>query len=248
MLKITNSVAIPLKDFIGKGSCQERIKHAQKLNELFYNKLEAKMVEGTIPVEEYKKTLQEVLPENIKFYLKTYIKRLLCIDNAYVSMIINNYDEAEKFEIQIPSRKNLFEKRVINKKDSHLFMHEMFHLFVEMANPKFIARCNFNDTEYNFYQNWIYTRNSSKFKLKDRQKWEKALKEYLSYKNLEKQIDFLQNCRYRLLEEKLVYYEGKKFGGNNCMSQDFHFDKKIKIIKKLLYKAIQKARKKNKKA
>jgi hypothetical protein len=81
------------------------------------------------------------LPTNIKFYLKTYIKKPSCIDDAYVSMIINNYNEAEKFEIQIPSRKNLSEKRVVNKKDSSLFMHEMFHLFVEISKKSRIFLC-----------------------------------------------------------------------------------------------------------
>jgi hypothetical protein len=159
MLKVKNSVRIPLKDFIGKGSLNERIEHAQNMNAQFYQAIQGKMLYGVLPVDEYKKTLKEVLPENIKINFKTYVKKFLGHDDAYVSMITNNYNEAEKFEIQIPCRKNTNGEKEIDKKDNKLSMHETFHMFVEMANPKFIARCNFNDTEYKFYQDWIYTRN-----------------------------------------------------------------------------------------
>ncbi len=248
MLKVKNSVRIPLKDFIGKGSYQERIEHAKKLNARFYQAIQAKMLDGVLPVDEYKNTLKEVLPEGIKINFKTYIKRFLGHDDAYVSMIINNYDEVEKFEIQIPSRKNANGERMIEKRDDKLSMHETFHMFFEMANPKHVVRCDFNDTEYSFYQDWIYNRDYSKFNLKKRMKWKRGLKEFLAPRKIEKQIDFLQNCRYRLLEEKLAYLEGEKYGKDNCMSEAFHFDEKLKIVEKLLYKAIKDARKENKKA
>ena len=75
MLKVKNSVRIPLKDFISKGSYQERIEHAKKLNAQFYEAIQSKMFEGMLSVDEFKKTLQENLPENIKFNFKTYIKK-----------------------------------------------------------------------------------------------------------------------------------------------------------------------------
>ena len=52
MLKVKNSVRIPLKDFMGKGSYQERIEHAQKLNAQFYQAIQAKMLDGVLPVDE----------------------------------------------------------------------------------------------------------------------------------------------------------------------------------------------------
>lgn len=246
MLKVKNSVRIPLKDFVGKGSYQERIEYAKNLNNQLYQALQAKRFEGVLSVDEYKNTLKKVLPENIKFNFKTYVKKFLGHDDAYVSMIINNYDEAEKFEIQIPSRKNVSGERIIDKRDDKLSMHETFHLFFEMANPKHIVRCDFNDTEYKFYQNWIYNRDYSKFNLKKKIEWKRGLNEFLANKKKEKQIDFLQNSRYRLIEEKLAYKEGEKYGKDNCMSEAFHFDEKIKIIEKMLYKTIKKARKENK--
>ena len=245
MLKVQNSVKIPLKFFINKGSQKERIEYAQKLNEHFYQAIQAKMVCNALSVDEYKRTLKEVLPENIKFNFKTYVKKFLGHDDAYVLTITNKYNEAEKFEIQIPCRKNASGERTIDKKDNKLSMHETFHMFVEMSNPKFIARCDFNDTEYRFYESWIYNRNYSKFNLKKNLEWNKKLKEFLAHKKTEKQIDFLQNCRYRLLEEKLAYKEGEKYGKDSCMLEAFHFDKKTKIIKKILYKTIKKARKEN---
>lgn len=248
MLKVKNSVRLPLKDFIGKGSYQERIEHAKKLNAQFYEAIQSKMFEGMISVDEFKRTLQENLPENIKFNFKTYIKKFLGHDNAYVSILTNNYDEVDRYEIQIPSRKYFEGQKVVENRDNNFSFHETFHMFFEMANPKHIARCNFNETEYKFYQGWIYTNMHSQFNLKDRMKWKNRVKEFLAQRSLEKQIDFLQNCRYRLLEEKLAYQEGEKYGNSDYMSKFFFFDEKLKIVEKLLYKAIKKARKENKKA
>ena len=61
MLKVKNSVRLPLKDFVGKGSYQERIEHARKLNAQLYEAIQAKMHNGVLSVDEYKKTLQECL-------------------------------------------------------------------------------------------------------------------------------------------------------------------------------------------
>ena len=51
------------------------------------------------------------------------------------------------------------------------------------------------------------------------------------------------NCRYRLLEEKLAWDESKKYATKNINSKHFFFEEKIKIIEKMLYKLINEARK-----
>ena len=248
MVKVNNSVKIPLKEFLGKGSYEKRIEHAKEINAQFYQVVESKMLNGMLPVNEYKKTLQEFLPSNIKVKFKTYVKKFLGQDDAYVTTLMNDNDELDKFEIQIPCREYINKQRVIEKKDNNVSMHEMLHLFFAISNPKHTVRSCFNSTEYKFYEANIYTNMHSQFKLKDRLKWKKNLMQFLAKKSYKTQIDFLQNSRYRLLEEKLAYLEGEKYGNPDYMSKFFYFDEKIKIIEKMLYKTIKKARKENKKS
>ena len=105
MLKINPSARLPLKTFVDKGSYQQRIEYAKKLNEKFSTILQERMINGQIEPYEYKKILEEILPENIRIIFKTYIRKFLGQDNAYVAVSTNNYDEADKIEIQIPCRK-----------------------------------------------------------------------------------------------------------------------------------------------
>ena len=248
MLKINPSARLPLKTFVDKGSYQQRIEYAKKLNEKFSTILQERMLKGQIEPYEYKKILEDILPENIRIIFKTYIRKFLGQDNAYVSVSTNTYDEADKMEIQIPCRKLPDGSKVVDNIDSSIFMHENFHLFALLANPKHVARVTLSEKEGRFYENYIYTNMHSKFGIKERYKWKKGFKDFLGRKNLESQINFLQNCRYRLLEEKLAYAEGDKYGNPNSMNKFFYFEEKIKIIEKLLYKTLKKARKENKKA
>ena len=247
MLKLKNSVRIPLKDFMGKGSYQERIEHAQKLNARFYTLLQSKAQDDIVLKTDFANLLKKVLPPNIDILLSTYVKRFLSSEDAYVLPLTDEKDEAvERMALRIPTRKLSDNTRVFDKRDANVIMHETFHLFASLANPKHVARITFTEKENKFYNGYIYTNMHSKFKFKERFEWKKGLEDFLSRRSFDRQIKFLQNCRYRLLEEKLAYQEGEKYGNPDYMSKFFFFDEKIKIIEKFLYKAIKKARKENK--
>ena len=249
MLKVKNSARLPLKDFIGKGSYQERIEHAKKLNAQFYTLLQSKAQDGLVLKSDFANLLKKVLPPNIDILLSTYVKKFLGNEGAYVLPLTDEHDEVvERMALRIPTRKLFDNTRVFDKRDANVIMHETFHLFASLANPKLVARITFTQKEVKFYNGYIYTNMHSKFGIRDRFNWKKGIKEFLGRKNLETQINFLQNCRYRLLEEKLAYAEGDKYGNPNSMNKFFYFEEKIKIIEKMLYKTLKKVRKENKKA
>lgn len=247
MVKINPSAHIPLKNFVDKGSYQQRIEHAKKLNEKFFNTLQERIKEGKISPFDYEKTLKETIPENIKIIFRTYIQKFLAHDGAYVAALVNDEEEVDVLEIQIPCRELQNGKTVIDKSDSDTFMHENFHLFAKIANPKHSARSNIGKKSNKFYYNHIYTCMHDKFGLKEQFKWRKKLKNFLNGNDLDYRINILQNFRYRLLEEKLAYAEGEKYDKPNSVYKFFYFEEKLDIIKKLLYKTIKKARKENKK-
>ena len=249
MLKVKNSARLPLKDFIGKGSYQERIEQAKKLNAQFYTSLQSKAQDGVVLKSDFANLLEKVLPSNIDILLSTYVKKFLGNEDAYVLPLTDEQDEVvERMALRIPTRKLSDNTRVFDKRDAHVIMHETFHLFASLANPKHVARITFTEKENKFYNGYIYTNMHSKFKFKERFKWKKGLEDFLSSRSFDRQINFLQNCRYRLLEEKLAYQEGEKYGNSDYMSKFFFFDEKKKIVEKLLYKTIKRARKENKKA
>lgn len=243
MLKIKPSAKLPIETFLNKGSYIQRLEYAQELNSKLYNMLQKQAVNGTIHRTDFLANIKKLLPENIKIIFATYTKTLLGNDDAYVTPLTNSLDIVEGMIIRIPSRKKENYSRVIDNRDLSITMHETFHLFASLANPKHTTRIHFNNNENKFYNRYIYSKTYSKFNLKEKLRWKQKLTDFLKDKKVENKINFLQNCRYRLIEENLAYKEGEKYGNKNYMSKYFYFEEKIKIIEKQLYKTIQEARK-----
>ena len=148
----------------------------------------------------------------------------------------------------VPSRKNLSGKEYLCSKDNYMIMHETFHLFSGISNPKHNARPFFDEEEQKFYRGRIYNNfETKKFGIKEKSKFKKRLQEFLSKRDSEKQINFLQRCRYNLTEEILAFKESEKYGNkSNNMADWLFFEEKLRIIKKTLYKTIMRVRKNTK--
>ena len=246
MLKVLPSAKFPLKDFTGKGSYKERLEYAKILNAQFNELVQQNRKDGQITRFEYTKLLKNFIP-NIKIKVGSDLRGFLVKGNAYLTPWCNNYDEVMGMDLHIPHRKNSYGLKVFDKKDDYISTHETFHLFASLANPKHTARIDMSTTDYNFYNAYIYTNLHKNFKYKERREWEKGLKRYLDLKSSESAINFLQDCRYRLIEENLAYKEGEKFSEKEFKTnKNYFFEEKVKIIEKLLYKTIKKARKENK--
>lgn len=243
MLKVHSTAKLPLETLINKGSYKQRLAYAQELNAKLYNMTQAQVVDGTIHRVDFLDNIKKLLPQNIKIIFSTYTKKLLGNDYAYVTPLTNYLDDVEGMIVRIPCREKEGYSKVIDNRDLAITMHETFHLFASLANPKHTTRIHFNNNENKFYNRYIYSKTYSKFNLKEKLRWKQKLTDFLKDKKVENKINFLQNCRYRLIEENLAYKEGEKYGNKNYMSKYFYFEEKIKIIERELYKTIQKARK-----
>ena len=74
-----------------------------------------------------------------------------------------------------------------------------------------------------------------KFGIKEKSKFKKRLQEFLANRDSEKQINFLQRCRYNLTEEILAFKESEKYSNkSNNMTDWLFFEEKLRIIKKTL--------------
>ena len=253
MIKVTPKTRLPLRTFINKGTYQQRLEYAQKLNAKFYEKIKNKIADNSISPKDYYTTLKELIPK-INFMVEEYNKKGI-FDGTKAQMIvqIDKYDCANKFFLQIPYTLHRYEdsapQKRIDLSKLYLAMHENFHLFAAICNPKHTARQDFNSQlEADIYKYTMYSDLPSKFEFKEKREWKKNLEKNIQPMAISEKINFLQNCRYRLLEEKLAWNESKKYSTTKKINVEyFHFEEKIKIIEKLLYKLIKEARKEIKK-
>lgn len=244
MLKVNPNIKFPIERFRGKGSYQQRLEYAQKLNEQFYNIVKSNMHKRSISVTAYKKLLKDFLPKDIKVDVLTYKASLLSSKCPSLRVLTNGINEANGLTLILPCKKIPKGIEYLCDEDSNIITHETFHLFSSLSNPKHIARITFNrkEEEY-FYQANMYTNIHSKFGFKEKRQWKKMLFNFIKDRDSRLNIDFLQNSRYLLLEEKLAYQEGDKFSKTRSTSTDyFYFDEKIKIIEKILYRIINLSR------
>lgn len=251
MLKISSTARIPLKTFNNSGSVQQRIEYAKNLNAKFYEKLKTKIKYESISVKDYAKVLEEVLPENILAELHIKEKSLF---NEYAGRLLIDGDEKNgvtNYILVLPYKKFIPKKNETEEDakrilldDMCIAMHENFHLFSSICNPKFVTRQLFYSQKENYiYKNYMYTNLHNNFNFINKLRWKNGLKGFLKTLSTEDRINFLQNCRYRLTEENIAYQEGAKYGENKFNTKYFYFEEKIKIIEKQLYKTIQEARK-----
>lgn len=252
MIKVTPRTKLPLKTFINNGTYQKRIKYAQDLNAKFFEKIKNKIVDNSVSPKDYYTTLKELIP-SISFIIEEYeSKGLFDGTKAQTVIEIDEYDRATKYILQLPYTLHKYEntpQKRIDLDKFYLAMHENFHLFASICNPKHVIKQDFNSKlEAVIYKYTMYSDLHSKFGRSEKKSWKDTLENNIEPLSISEQINFLQNCRYRLLEEHLAWNESKKYATTKVInSNHFHFEEKIKIIEKLLYKLIKKARKENKK-
>ena len=243
MIKVTPKTHLPLKTFMNKGSYEQRLKYAQELNAKFYERIKTKIVDNSVFPKDYYTTLKELIP-GIKFSVKSYEKEgLFDSTKAQTIVEVDKYDRATSYTLEIPYTKfDIGEKISIDK--FYLAMHENFHLFASICNPKHVTRQDFNSKlEAIIYKFQMYNDLENLFGRHEKKSWKKNLEINMQPLSISEKINFLQNCRYRLLEEKLAWDESKKYATKNINSKHFFFEEKIKIIEKMLYKLINEARK-----
>lgn len=253
-MKISNSARISREFYKTTASPLDRLNYAKELNKQFFEKLVPEFKTDKIDADIYIKNLHEVSPPNIILQVEKNA------DKKQVGAVSlgTNKKSIAGYIMELPIDKN----NQISIYDMDTCMHEPFHYFVEMNNPKHIARfVSYNkhgkkDEFEKFYWENLYSKRD-KFDIKE---LKKNLDEFLNNLGSKQKLDFLQNSRYRLSEEKYAYEQGNiyldkiqdihsdiiphKIDGHHY--EEYHFEEKIKLLNDTLRDTINTIRENNK--
>lgn len=252
MIRILKTAKFPLE--VCGGSPEKRLELAKKLNNELFNRLSEKYSTKELPLDIFEKTVIESTPANIN----VNVDRL---KNAYLNGGLTDLsfnpkiNAIEGFNIYLPLNKPENTVRLYSTDTS---IHEAFHYFSHLANPKHSAReakmyeLGLDALTEEFYKKNLYTRkefNSDELK--------KSLDNFLKDFSKREQIEFLQNSRYRMTEEYHAYDEGFKYLDKiqdehpdlisekiyGREKEEYNFPEKIKIITDKLREVITAYRK-----
>ena len=241
MMRINSIETTPLKIFKNKGTYKKRLESAKQLNLLFFDLLKKTIKKDSVSIIDYKNALSSVLPPNIKIHVKNLSKNKrmegvqACVYQIYHD---NKLDGAL---ICLPYQNDYGNNNKTARVSSlinNLIAHENFHVFASLLNPKHVMRNKYvSDKDFCVYEKCLYgtKSNISVNNIKNFMK-------YLNKKDTIDKINFLQFCRYRLIEEDLAYKEQDKYGFKNYTIPNFYFKEKIFVLEKLLNFYIAKAR------
>lgn len=238
-----NTAKFPLK-FV-KGSYEQRINLAKALNEKFYLRITKEFKTKDVKPDVFERHLKQVTGNKITLKIFDSTDEPF-VGNTFLGVNPKNQNEADRFNIYLPLNKY---DKTLSLNDTNLFMHEFFHFFFSIVNPKharrMIVKCekNLSEKSDSFYNEYLYHKNVDLESLKN-----KVLPAFLKELTDDEKINFIQSSRYRLTEELHAYQEGTKYYDKiqddhlNLIQEKFtcdggesyNFQDKIEILKSLL--------------
>ena len=249
MLKVLPTAKLPLK--LCKGTYAERIALAKRLNENFFNKLSEKYITKEIPFDVFEKTLKECTPEKINVNVLNYNKQ-----GGYTCFGLNDTKNGiDKYVIYLKKDSYTGGIRLL---ETNYSLHETSHYFIHLTNPKHSARAvkmhetGLIEKTEPFYNENLYTK-----KELNEEELKQKLNDFLKQFTPEEKINFLQNSRYRMLEEYNAFDDGYKYLDEIqerhpdliCEKiyarekEVYNFPEKIKIVADKLKEVLQNCRK-----
>ena len=252
MIKLAFTTKLPLN--ICKGSYENRFRHAEHLNSELFNKINLNLKEKDLSTDIFEKHIAQITENKINFNIidstgqKFKGKTILALNPK-------NPTQTDRYLVALPL--NQFDKK-LSIYDTEIFMHEFFHFFCALTNPKHSQRIikmfekNLLPKTEPFYIKYLY--NKGEFNKKDLA--ENVLPNFLSTIPIPDRIDFLQNSRYRLKEELHAYQAGHNYSDkiqdehldlisekiNSENGDSYHFQEKINILNNALKKVLNRAR------
>lgn len=250
---------------ISKGSVKDREKLVSNLNEQFFNAFVSASERKDRPfkLKNLKKIYNKLLPEKKQVEVKS-LKNYNCnFELDGVSSYLHD-DTGKVFGItlEVP-----VDKQGNQKASIVTLMHENTHVLEALTQPKHIAisqklvatdKCTL--ARENWYHGELYKEEKipyyNKIKISERmKKVEHATKKFLKRKNFQDKVDYLNDARYELEEERKAYREQLKYArklkemGKQVEEDDlkdcdkiYLFKEKIIVLKKILREVLQKER------
>ena len=245
MIKTIPNKSQIVRNIVGpKGPVTSGLVKAQELNAEFYQLVNKTMEKGYMNLGELRVILlRHFIPKKLKLNVQPV--------NILTSGSLGYFHRfKDKLYLGVKANKDgamNSNKYKIKEFDIQFMMHETFHLFVSLLNPKINARKNSIDKPIGkFFEKNIYSRVSKFDKLFNWQKrFENRLNKFLATMPEEKQVNALQFFRYQIINEALAFNESVKYGSKINANKKYAFEEKYKIIEKILIEKMEKIRKSN---
>ena len=232
----TSKSQFPLR--IARGTPQERIQKAVSYTDRFFENIIDCFQNGDVSPKKFESVLKKTAGSKVGIEIDQSSNR--------GGITYRNYTEnGEQIGYAILLPYNTFSQK-ISKMTTKTFMHEVFHFFDHLLNPKYNKRIhNLTNSGYNtydigaFYNKNIYTKENLT---------SKTLNDFLEGRPAQEQIDCLQYFRHGLKLEQNAYTKTAKY---QQMMENYYKDsinyhetpyrygeynlpKKIKLIEKKL--------------
>lgn len=271
MKNIVNST-VKFSYNISKGSIKNRQKLISKYNKQIFSRLEQNLKDNYISVADAQKAIDEVLPEKKVIQIRPISSKNKKEEVGYSDYLYGKNWNIEGQTIDIPIKNNK-----ISIKNLSIFMHELTHVIDTLLNPKTTARVNGMYLRHTYTENlsniidkklynyenieetipFISNKRYKKTKKEILQTRENELLKFLKGYSVKDKIDYIQEMRNTLIEERTAYAEEKKYAWILTKKHKIHlpkfneidnlkgyfFDEKIKILKKIGFEIIDKERK-----
>ena len=264
MKNIVNST-VKFSYNISKGSIKNRQKLISKYNKQIFSRLEQNLKDNYISVADAQKAIDEVLPEKKVIQIRPISSK-------------NKKEDVGNSDFLYGKNWNIVGQTIdIPIKNLSIFMHELTHVINTLLNPKTTARVNgmylrrtytenlsnIIDKKLYNYENieetipFISNKRYKKAKKEILQTRENELLKFLKGYSVKDKIDYIQEMRNTLIEERTAYTEEEKYAWILTKKHKIHlpkfneidnlkgyfFDEKIKILKKIGFEIIDKERK-----
>lgn len=256
------SPAVKLSYDVVKGSPKDRHELVTRYTDKVFDDFMGKMDDYSVSFATLRKSIDKTLPEKKKYEIHSFIpndEAVACADYNY------DGDDIIGQKLFVPAKnKRLPLDQVIP------FMHELTHIFDRLTNPKITARVvsgmahniyenkEFNkllsEKLYNYEDVSAFTSQSKRNAIIGARK--RQVKKFLKDKPVEKQIEYIQDLKNSLTTEKNAFDAEHRYAlklqerdlpapndSLNNSREEFMFDDKIKMLKKLGIEIIQKERK-----
>ncbi len=256
------SPAVKLSYDVVKGSPKDRHELVTRYTDKVFDDFMGKMDDYSVSFATLRKSIDKTLPEKKKYEIHSFIpndEAVACADYKY------DGDDIIGQKLFVPAKnKRLPLDQVIP------FMHELTHIFDRLTNPKITARVvsgmahniyenkEFNkllsEKLYNYEDVSAFTSQSKRNAIIGARK--RQVKKFLKDKPVEKQIEYIQDLKNSLTTEKNAFDAEHRYAlklqerdlpapndSLNNSREEFMFDDKIKMLKKLGIEIIQKERK-----
>lgn len=240
---------LPLK--LISGSPEVRIQKAKKLtNECFNSLMKNASVKG-ISLDTFRNTLRKVSGGKMRIDVMDNMGQLLAQTGPTVNDDAVIIGHSMLLPVNSKDRLSLF--------DIEVFMHEAFHFFDSITNPKYMKRICTLLSKYEglgqpsniqkFYKDEIY--NEGLLKRPD-------LRWFLKGMQNQKKIDILQYYRYQIIREINAYKAGSEYGRkahrfmskingfdsgpSKVLYEGYQFKQKLALIEDELFRILQEER------